>query len=103
MPEIKIKKLFTHLEMEIRKGDLRMKSTKEKRKASEREIRSIKEENRRAALSRMVGPSHFELEYFRQIREEIDIFLHSKGFTTIKEVHIDLFGPDFRGHLQISA
>jgi hypothetical protein len=63
----------------------------------------IKRENRRAAKSQPIGPSQFELEYFRQLREEIDIFLHSKGFTTIKEVHIDLFGPDFRGHLQVSA
>jgi len=44
-----------------------------------------------------------ELEYFRQLREEINIFLHSKGFTTIKEVHIDLIGANFRGHLQVSA
>lgn len=64
---------------------------------------AVKRENRRAAQSRLIGPTHFELEYFRQLREEIDIFLHSKGFTTIKEVHIDLFGSDFRGHLQVSA
>ena len=64
---------------------------------------AIKRENRRAAKSMPVGPTQFELEYFRQLREEIDIFLHSKGFSTIKEVHIDLFGSDFRGHLQVSA
>ncbi len=67
------------------------------------ETLAIKKENRRAAKSQPTGPNQFEIEYFRQLGEEINIFLHSKGFTTIKEVHIDLFGPDFRGHLQVSA
>lgn len=80
-----------------------MKTVKDAKKAATADRIAIRNENRRAARSPLVGPTHFELEYFRQLREEIDIFLHSKGFTTIKEVHIDLFGPDFRGHLQVSA
>ena len=77
-----------------------MKNSEEKNANDEL---AIKRENRRAAKSKPIGPTQFELEYFRQLREEIDIFLHSKGFTTIKEVHIDLFGSDFRGHMQVSA
>ena len=80
-----------------------MKSQFKQSKKSRSENLEIKRENLRAAQSQPVGPSHFELEYFRQLRKEIDIFLHSKGFTTIKEVHIDLFGANFRGHLQVSA
>lgn len=90
------------MKMEIHQGDLRMKTFKDSNKSLADKI-AIKKENRKAAKSELIGPTHFELEYFRQLREEIDIFLHSKGFTTIKEVHIDLFGPDFRGHLQVSA
>ena len=80
-----------------------MKIAKDAKKAANADRIAIRNENRRAARSRLVGPTHFEMEYFRQLREEIGIFLHSKGFTTIQEVHIDLFGPDFRGHLQVSA
>lgn len=82
-----------------------MKTLKTHKAKTRRELDEIEieRENRRAANSRLIGPSQFELAYFRQLREEINIFLHSKGFTTIKEVHIDLFGPHFRGHLQVSA
>jgi len=80
-----------------------MKTNLKENKRNNNDELAIRRENRKAAKSQPIGPTQFELEYFRQLREEIDIFLHSKGFTTIKEVHIDLFGSDFRGHLQVSA
>lgn len=46
------------------------------------------------------GPSPFEIEYLRQLQEELQIFLHSSCSTTIKGVYLGIQGSNYRGYLR---
>ena len=47
------------------------------------------------------GPSYFEVEYLRQMKEELEIFLRSKSFSTIKGLEIAFTGNDYQGLMTI--
>jgi hypothetical protein len=49
------------------------------------------------------GPSLFEVEYLRQLKEEMEIFLRSRNFPTIKEFDIAFAGSEYTGHMRVSA
>ncbi|MGZ3656292.1 MAG: hypothetical protein ACXVB9_06995 [Bdellovibrionota bacterium] len=49
------------------------------------------------------GPSLFEVEYLRQMKEELEIFLRSKNFNTIQAFEIAFVGADYDGLMKISA
>jgi hypothetical protein len=49
------------------------------------------------------GPSLFEVEYLRQMKEELEIFLKSRNFSTIQAFDIAFAGSDYTGHLRVSA
>lgn len=49
------------------------------------------------------GPSLFEVEYLRQLKEEMEIFLRSRNFSTIKEIDIAFIGSEYMGHMRVSA
>ena len=49
------------------------------------------------------GPSMFEVEYLRQLKEEMEIFLRSRNFPTIKEFDIAFAGSEYTGHMRVSA
>lgn len=52
---------------------------------------------------KLTGPSYFEVEYLRQMKEELEVFLHSKGFSTIQEFQIAFKGPDYTGQMSVKA
>jgi hypothetical protein len=49
------------------------------------------------------GPSLFEVEYLRQLKEEMEIYLRSRNFPTIKEFDIAFVGSEYTGHMRVSA
>jgi hypothetical protein len=49
------------------------------------------------------GPSLFEVEYLRQMKEELETFLRSKNFPTIENIDIAFTGAGYRGHMKVSA
>lgn len=49
------------------------------------------------------GPSLFEMEYLRQMKEELEAFLRSKNFSTIREFDIAFVGSGYDGHMKVSA
>jgi hypothetical protein len=59
--------------------------------------------NREQREARITGPSFFEVEYLRQMKEELEIFLRSKNFSTIQQFDIAFTGGDYQGHLRIGA
>lgn len=56
--------------------------------------------NQKLALK---GPSLFEVEYLRQMKEELEIFLKSRNFPTIQAFDIAFVGSDYTGHMKVSA
>lgn len=48
-------------------------------------------------------PSLFEVEYLRELKNELEIFLKSKNFNTIEEVQIAFVGRDYTGLMQVKA
>lgn len=52
---------------------------------------------------KLTGPSYFEVEYLRQMKEELEIFLRSRGFSTIQEFQIAFKGPNYTGQMSIEA
>lgn len=49
------------------------------------------------------GPSLFEVEYLRELKKELEIFLKSRNFSTIQEVHVAFAGQDYVGQMQVKA
>lgn len=49
------------------------------------------------------GPSRFEVEYLRQMKEELETFLRSRNFPTIQKFDIAFEGNGYEGHLSVSA
>lgn len=49
------------------------------------------------------GPSLFEVEYLRQLKSEMEIFLRSRNFPTITEFNIAFAGVEYTGHMRVSA
>ena len=49
------------------------------------------------------GPSLFEVEYLRELKKELEIFLKSRNFSTIQEVQIAFAGSDYTGLMQVKA
>lgn len=47
------------------------------------------------------GPSLYEMCYLQQLAEELNVFLHSKGFTTIQEIHLGISGTDYYGQMKL--
>lgn len=65
-----------------------------------------KKELSRARTSKslkMTGPSYFEIEYLRQMKEELETFLHSRGFSTIQEFQIAFKGQNYSGQMSVRA
>lgn len=65
--------------------------------------RSTEKKNRRANTVKLKGPSHFEVEYLRQVKEELELFLRSRNVNTIKEIDIEFVGSDYFGHMRVIA
>jgi hypothetical protein len=49
------------------------------------------------------GPSLFEVEYLRQVKEELETFLRSKNFGTIQQFEIAFTGADYNGLMKVTA
>lgn len=49
------------------------------------------------------GPSLYEVEYLRELKREMEIFLRSRNFSTIKEFDIAFAGSEYTGHMRVSA
>ncbi len=49
------------------------------------------------------GPSYFEVAYLKQLKDELEIFLRSKNFSTIQKFEIAFEGNDYMGHMRIGA
>jgi len=56
-----------------------------------------------AKRTKAEGPSVYEMEYLRQLREELEIFLRSRSFGTIHKFDIAFQGGDYVGHMQVGA
>ena len=48
------------------------------------------------------GPTLFEIEYLRQMKEELEIFLRSKNFNTIQAIEIAFVGDGYDGLMRVS-
>ena len=55
------------------------------------------------AAIKLAGPSYFEVEYLKQLKEELEIFLRGKGFSTIQEFQIAFNGPGYTGQMSERA
>lgn len=62
--------------------------------------KEVSKSRRQAALK---GPSLFEVEYLRQIKEELEVFLKSRNFSTIQGFDIAFVGAGYTGHMKVSA
>lgn len=49
------------------------------------------------------GPSGFEVAYLKQLKDELEIFLRSKNFSTIQQFDIAFEGNDYSGHMKVGA
>jgi hypothetical protein len=49
------------------------------------------------------GPSFLEVEFLRQLKEELEIFLVSRNFSTINEFKIQFAGTDYSGSMCVRA
>jgi hypothetical protein len=49
------------------------------------------------------GPSLFEVEYLRQLKQELEVFLKSRNFPTIQEFDVAFAGTGFNGHMVVRA
>ena len=49
------------------------------------------------------GPSLFEVEYLRQMKEELEVFLRSRNFSTIQAIEIAFVGADYDGRMKVTA
>lgn len=49
------------------------------------------------------GPSLYEVEYLRELKKEMEIFLRARNFSTIKEFDIAFTGPEYTGHMRVIA
>lgn len=56
-----------------------------------------------SAKKTIPGPSVFEVEYLRQMKEELEIFLRSKNFSTIQAIEIAFVGSGYDGLMKVSA
>lgn len=79
------------------------KSNDRKEPAMKSVLIAAKKKHRRMKTDKMKGPSHFEVEYLRQVREELELFLRSRNVNTIKEIDIEFVGSDYFSHVRVSA
>ena len=49
------------------------------------------------------GPSFFEVTYLQQLKDELEVFLRSKNFSTIHQFDIAFAGSDYVGHMKVGA
>ncbi|MGZ3696232.1 MAG: hypothetical protein ACXVBE_13690 [Bdellovibrionota bacterium] len=68
---------------------------------SKMEVRSALPKN--AQRQKIQGPSYFEVEYLHQMKEELEIFLRSKNFSTIHKFDIAFSGDDYQGLMKVHA
>lgn len=54
-------------------------------------------------LGKVTGPTFFEVEYLRQMKDELQSFLRAKGFDTIREFEIGFRGNNYSGHMTVRA
>lgn len=53
------------------------------------------------AITHPKGPSSFEIQYLKQLHDEIEILLRTSGFSTIRAVSIHIQGDKYSGTLTI--
>lgn len=56
-----------------------------------------------APIARTEGPSLLEVAYLRELHAELQIFLRSRQFTTIKELQVAFAGNGYNGCIQVKA
>ncbi len=66
-------------------------------------MRKNKEAKRNPGKEVLKGPSYYEVIYLRQLKDELEIFLRSKNFSTIHEIDIAFAGDDYTGHMKVGA
>jgi hypothetical protein len=49
------------------------------------------------------GPTLFEVEYLRQMKEEWEIYLRSKNFSTIVAFELVFQGAGYEGSMKVTA
>lgn len=49
----------------------------------------------------IIGPSAYEIEYLRQLRKELEVFL--KGSSTVKQVFLGFQGEHYRAKVQVRS
>lgn len=49
------------------------------------------------------GPSLYEVEYLRQLKQELEVFLRSRNFSTIQEFQVGFAGAGYNGFMQVKA
>lgn len=54
------------------------------------------------AQAKASGPSLYEMNYLKQLAEELNIFLHSRGFSTIEAIDLGIVGHGYRGHVHLA-
>lgn len=57
--------------------------------------------NQKKMAKAETGPSFYEVDFLRQMKEELEIFLRSKNFSTIKEFEIAFSGDAYEGLMQV--
>jgi len=66
------------------------------------DMKSVKKKEN-AILKSLRGPSLYEVEYLKQLQEELKIFLRSKNVPTIKEIYVGFNGDNYRGQMQVRS
>lgn len=49
------------------------------------------------------GPNFYEVEFLRQMKEELEVFLKSKNFSTIEAFQINFIGKGYNGAISVRA
>ena len=52
---------------------------------------------------KLQGPSLYEVEYLKEMKKELEIFLKSRNFSTIQAFDIGFAGAGYTGHMRVSA
>lgn len=58
---------------------------------------------RNPSKSIVQGPSLYEVEYLRQLKQELEIFLKSRNFSTIQEFQVGFAGNGYNGFMSVKA
>jgi hypothetical protein len=66
-------------------------------------MKAVTKKRSQPSKASVAGPSLFEVEYLRQLKEELETFLKSRNFSTIQEFQVGFTGSGYNGVMQVRA